>query len=233
MRVKGKVAIITGGARGMGESHARLLAAQGAAVGICDIREELGRRVAEEVVAAGGQAQYVGLDVTDEANWADAVQRVEGAFGPVSVLVNNAGIGEVGGGFEREDPAGWDRTVSVNQTGAYLGMRATLPSMRRAGGGSIINVSSVLGFTGDGDAFSYGATKGALRTMSRSAALKLAADGIRVNAVCPGLIRTPMNEIELDAGGYVERTPLGRIGEPVEVSYCVLFLASDESSYVT
>jgi NAD(P)-dependent dehydrogenase (short-subunit alcohol dehydrogenase family) len=242
-RLKDKVAVVTGGARGMGLSHARLLAMHGAAVAMCDVRVDEGEAAARDLVAKGCQVRFWPLDVSDEGAWEHALTEIEVAFGAISILVNNAGILGAVGGIETEEPALWERTLAVLQTGPYLGMRAVAPRMRRAGGGSIVNVSSILGFTGDAELFGYNAAKGALRTMTRSAALKLAADRIRVNTVCPGLIRTPMND---DAGGrterndeggsgssYLDRTPLKRMGEPVEVSHAVLFLASDESSFVT
>lgn len=233
MRVKGKVALITGAARGMGASHARLLAENGASVVLADVLDEEGRATAEQLVADGLDARYLPLDVRSEESWAAAVDAVEDELGAITVLVNNAGIAGHVGGLEAEDASTWNHTLSINQTGTFLGMRAVAPGMRRAGGGSIINVSSILGFTADGDGFGYCATKGAIRTMTRSAALKLAGDGIRVNAVCPGIIRTPMNEDEPEIDVYIDATPLKRLGESVEVSHAVLFLASDESSFVT
>jgi NAD(P)-dependent dehydrogenase (short-subunit alcohol dehydrogenase family) len=232
LRVADKIALVTGGSRGMGASHARLLSEHGAAVIVGDVLDEEGEATVRDL-GGGSNAQYVSLDVTDEGSWARAVAEVEQSLGPINILVNNAGVAGTPGGLEIETPAEWTRTLAVNQTGAYLGMRAVVPSMKRAGGGSIVNISSVLGFVGDADYFAYNATKGALRTMTRSAALKFAADGIRVNTICPGLIRTPMNDAEEDPDAYVDSTPLGRIGEPIEVSYAVLFLASDEASYIT
>ncbi|MBS1843229.1 MAG: glucose 1-dehydrogenase [Actinobacteria bacterium] len=233
MRVENKVALITGGARGMGASHARLLAEEGAAVAVADILDELGRETVDELLADGHRAHYVSLDVTDEAAWGRAIAEVEEALGAPTILVNNAGVGGTVGGVEVEDASTWNATVAINQTGTFLGMHTVAPVMRRAGGGSIINISSILGFVADGDGFAYCATKGAIRMMTRSAALKLAGDGIRVNAICPGIIRTPMNEMEPELDVYIDATPLKRLGEPKEVSYAVLFLASDEASFVT
>jgi len=217
----------------MGASHAQLLAEHGATVAIGDVLHEAARDTAATLAERGLRVGYVPLDVTDEGSWERAIAEIDALYGPPSVLVNNAGVTGTPGGFEVEDAEAWNATVAVNQTGAYLGMRAVVPGMKRSGGGSIINVSSILGFVGDADYFAYNATKGALRTMSRSAALNLAGDRIRVNTVCPGMVRTPMNEQEVAADAYVEATPLKRMAEPVEVSYAVLFLASDESSYIT
>lgn len=233
LRLRDKIVLVTGGARGMGASHAQLLAEHGAAVAIGDVLHDAGRETVAALAERGLRVTYVPLDVTDQGSWERAIAEIEALYGPPSVLVNNAGVTGTPGGFEVEGPEAWSATVAVNQTGAYLGMRAVAAGMKRSGGGSIINVSSILGFVGDADYFAYNATKGALRTMSRSAALKLAEDRIRVNTVCPGMVRTPMNEQEVDADAYVEATPLKRMAEPVEVSYAVLFLASDESSYIT
>ncbi|MGO4588845.1 SDR family NAD(P)-dependent oxidoreductase [Paenarthrobacter sp. 2TAF44] len=232
-RLEGMTVLITGGARGMGASHAEVLAQHGARIVIGDILDGIGDEFAEAASGRGLSIRYVHLDVTDEASWADVLTDINGSEGEVNVLVNNAGITGAPGGFEVEDPAAWSKTVAVNQTGSYLGMRAVVPSMRRAGGGSIINISSILGYIGDGEYFAYNATKGALRLMTRSAAVKLAPDNIRVNTVCPGMVRTPMNEAEVDADSYVAATPMKRMADPAEISNAVLFLASGESSFVT
>lgn len=232
-RLAGITVLITGGARGMGASHAEVLAKHGAKVVIGDILDEIGKEFAGNASRRGLAIRYVHLDVTDEASWADVVRDINDSEGEIDVLVNNAGITGTPGGFEVEGPADWHKTVAVNQTGSYLGMRAVVPSMRRARGGSIINISSILGYIGDGEYFAYNATKGALRLMTRSAAVKLAADNIRVNTVCPGMVKTPMNEAEVDADSYVVSTPMKRMAEPVEISNAIVFLASGESSFVT
>lgn len=232
-RLAGTTALITGGARGMGASHAEFLAQHGATVVIGDILDEVGKDLAEDATRRGLSIRYVHLDVTDETSWADVLRDINESEGEVNVLVNNAGITGTPGGFEIEGPADWNKTVAVNQTGAYLGIRAVVPSMRRAGGGSIINISSILGYIGDGEYFAYNATKGALRLMTRSAAVKLAPDNIRVNAVCPGMVKTPMNEAEVDADSYVIATPMKRMADPVEISNAIVFLASNESSFIT
>nr|WP_181801485.1 SDR family NAD(P)-dependent oxidoreductase [Streptomyces shenzhenensis] len=206
-RVRGKRFIVTGGARGMGAGHARHLAEEGAAAVIGDILDKEGMGLVDELQSDGLEVRYTHLDVTDEASWKAAVDGTVGRLGAIDGLVNNAGVTGTPGGPEAEGLDTWNATVSVNQTGAYLGLRAVVPHLRAAGGGSVVNMSSILGFTGDGDCFACSATKGALRLMTRSAALKYAWDGIRVNCVCPGMVRTPMNDAEADADGYVTNTP--------------------------
>lgn len=217
----------------MGAAHAIVLARHGANVHIADVLHDEGRKLAASARNEGLYIHYLELDVTNELSWAAAVQAAEERWGAINVLVNNAGITDQPGGFEAEIPHVWNRTVGVNQTGVYLGMRAVVPSMQRAGIGSIINISSILGFVGDSEYFAYNATKGALLTMTRSAALKLAKQNIRVNTVCPGIVATPMNEAEVELQEYIDATPMGRMAQPEEVSNVVLFLASDESSYIT
>lgn len=217
----------------MGASHAMVLARHGANVHIADVLHDEGRKLAASARDKGLSMHYLELDVTSELSWAAAVHAAEERWGPVNVLVNNAGITGQPGGFEVELPQVWNITVGVNQTGVYLGMRAVVPSMKRAGIGSIINISSILGFVGDSEYFAYNATKGALLTMTRSAALKLAKQNIRVNTICPGMVATPMNEAEVELQEYIDATPMGRMAQPEEVSNAVLFLASDESSYIT
>ncbi|KAA0084563.1 SDR family oxidoreductase [Mycolicibacterium sp. P9-64] len=232
-RVQGKRFLVTGGARGMGASHARHLAEEGAAVAIGDVLDVAGSQLADELRADGFNVSYTHLDVTDESSWKTAIEHAVRNLGGIDGLVNNAGITGTPGGPEVEDASAWNATVAVNQTGAYLGLRAVIPQLRAAGGGSVVNISSILGFIGDGDYFAYSATKGALRLMSRSAALKYAHEGIRVNSVCPGMVRTPMNDDEVDADSYVLATPMGRMADPIEVSKAVLFLLSDDASYIT
>jgi len=232
-RLANKHVIITGGARGMGAAHAMVLARHGATVHIADVLHDEGRELAARAREEGLAIHYLELDVTDEQSWMAAVQAAEDRWGDINVLVNNAGITGQPGGFAMEDPQIWNRTISVNQTGVYLGMRAVVPSMQRAGVGSIINISSILGFVGDSEYFAYNASKGALLTMTRSAALKLAKENIRVNTVCPGMVTTPMNEAEVELQKYIDATPMGRMAQPEEVSNVVLFLASNESSYMT
>jgi len=217
----------------MGGSHVRHLAEAGASVIIGDLREDLGKALEAELVDAGHEAHFARLDVTDEGSWTDLVNTLTERFGGLDGLVNNAGIAGTTGGPEVEDLEAWNKTVAVNQTGTYLGIRMVLPLMRAAKSGSIVNISSVNGIVGDGDFFGYSATKAAVRLMTRSAAHKYASDGIRVNSVCPGLIRTPMNEDEVDMDSWIDRTPLKRMGDAGEVSKAVRFLLSDEASFIT
>ncbi len=225
-RVDGKVALISGAARGMGASHARLLAAEGARVVLGDVLDEEGRAVAEEI---GDAARYVHLDVTSLDDWAAAVDLALNAFGALNVLVNNAGIvyRRTLRNLERER---WQRVLDVNLTGTMLGMRAVIEPMTAAGGGSIINMSSIQAMRGTPGNHGYVASKWAIRGLTKSAALELAPNNIRVNSLHPGMIRTPMTAHMPED---LVSSPLGRIGEPVEVSTFVLFLASDESSFAT
>lgn len=233
-QLEGKVALITGAARGQGESHARLMASEGANVVLGDILEAEVMAVAKEIEAAGGAAEGVFLDVTRSEDWAVAVEQTEDRFGRLDVLVNNAGIITEGGAVDEPEDV-WERVIAVNQTGMFLGMKHAVPAMRRAGGGSIINIASTLGVVGAEDYIAYQASKGAIRQMTRSAALSYVNDAIRVNAICPGFIRTPMTDV-LEAAirqHDIGMTPMGRAGEPIEISWAVVYLASDESSFVT
>jgi NAD(P)-dependent dehydrogenase (short-subunit alcohol dehydrogenase family) len=237
MRLKGKVALISGGARGMGASEARLFAREGARVVIGDILDAEGQAVAADIVAHGGEALYVRLDVTDEGDWDRAVSRTVERFGKLDILVNNAGVG---GGSRIEDTTvkEWDHVMDVNAKGVFLGTRASIPAMRRAGGGSIINISSQLGLVGtDISSPQYQASKGAVRLLTKTTAMQYARDRIRANSVHPGPIVTAMTERRrADPEHYklmLSRIPLGRFGEPDEVAYGVLYLASDESTFVT
>jgi 3alpha(or 20beta)-hydroxysteroid dehydrogenase len=242
-RLTGKTALITGAARGQGAAEARLFAAEGANVLVTDVLDEEGQHVAEEI---GERALYASLDVGDANGWDAAVALAASRFGRLDILVNNAGITRPGTIAELP-PDDYDLVVAVNQTGPWLGIRAAAPAMRDSGGGSIINISSTLGFVGLAGEGAYVATKWALRGITRTAALELAADGIRVNSVHPGWIDTPMNPASLpmgDGSSLAESLrdhgsalglgcPLRRIGTPEEVANVVLFLASDESAYCT
>jgi NAD(P)-dependent dehydrogenase (short-subunit alcohol dehydrogenase family) len=237
MRLRGKVALISGGARGMGASEARLFAREGARVVIGDILDAEGQAVAADIKAQGDDALFVRLDVTDEGDWDRAVARTVEHFGKLDILVNNAGVG---GGSRIEDTTvkEWDHVMDVNAKGVFLGTRAVIPAMRRAGGGSIINISSQLGLVGtDISSPQYQASKGAVRLLTKTTAMQYAREGIRANSVHPGPIVTAMTERRrADPEHYrlmLSRIPLGRFGEPDEVSYGVLYLASDESTFVT
>ncbi|BBY08842.1 glucose 1-dehydrogenase [Mycobacterium noviomagense] len=225
-RVDGKVALISGGARGMGASHARLLVAEGAKVVIGDILDEEGKALADEL---GEAARYVHLDVTQPDQWEAAVSEAVQEFGKLNVLVNNAGIVALGQ-LKKFDLAKWQKVIDVNLTGTFLGMRAAVDPMIDAGGGSIINVSSIEGLRGAPMVHPYVASKWAVRGLSKSAALELASHNIRVNSIHPGFIRTPMTKHIPDD---LVTIPLGRPAESIEVSTFVVFLASDESAYAT
>jgi cyclopentanol dehydrogenase len=236
-RLDSKVALISGAARGQGEAEARLFAREGASVVLGDVLVEQGEQVAKEIGEAGGRAVFARLDVSDEDDWTAAVELAERTFGRLDVLVNNAAIiglqGIMDTTLER-----WNRVIAVNQTGTFLGMRAAIPAMRRAGGGSIVNISSVLATMGSGNSASYTASKGAVSALTRTVSVELATEGIRVNAVHPGGVETPMaveclgDDLEARRA-LIATHPMGRIGEPEEIATGVLFLASDEASFVT
>jgi NAD(P)-dependent dehydrogenase (short-subunit alcohol dehydrogenase family) len=237
MRLRGKVALISGGARGMGESEARLFVREGAKVVVGDILEAEGRAVEADIRAAGGDALFVRLDVTAEADWERAVSRTIERFGRLDVLVNNAGVGAQGR-IEDTTVKEWDHVMDINAKGVFLGTRAVIPAMRQAGGGSIVNISSQLGLVGtDNSSPQYQASKGAVRLLTKATAIQYASAGIRANSVHPGPIVTPMTERRrADPETYrkmLSRIPLGRFGESDEVAYGVLYLASDEAAFVT
>lgn len=230
-RLAGKVAIITGAARGMGAAHARRFAREGAKVVLTDVLPD-GESIAAEI---GKNACFLSHDVREEAAWAHIVAETEARFGPVSVLVNNAAV-SIEAPIEHLTLENFRRTVDINQVGVFIGMKAVLPSMRRAGGGSIVNISSLAGLVGGPNAVAYSATKFALRGMTKVAAIEWGHENIRVNTVHPGAIRTPMlmdhpNFVELQKFGSM--SPAGRLGEPEEVTTLVLYLASDESTFCT
>lgn len=234
MRLKGKVAIISGGARGMGAAEARLFAREGAKVVIGDLLEEEGMKVASQIGEAAGEALFVRLNVTDEASWQRAVEAAVERFGKVDILVNNAAILRTQGLLETTEET-WDEVMDVNAKGTFLGAKSVIPEMRKAGGGSIINISSGAGITGSQRNTAYHASKGAVRIFTKSAAIQYAGENIRVNSVHPGPIDTDMLASSREAPGArrPEDVPLGRYGSPEEVAYGVLYLASDESSFVT
>ena len=233
-RLRGKVAIITGAARGMGEAHAKRFVAEGARVILTDRSEAAGQQLAEEL---GERAMFIAHDVTDAAQWDRVVAAGEAVFGPVSVLVNNAGIlGPVARTTELED-ADYLHVCAVNQHSVFLGMRAVLPSMVQEERGSIVNISSIAGMAANYGfpSLAYVASKFAVRGMTKAVAIEYGRHNIRVNSVHPGFIQTPMmvEATNEDGGDALSLIPLGRIADPDEVSQLVLFLASDESSYIT
>ena len=237
MRLRGKIALISGGARGMGAVEARLFAKEGAKVTIGDVLEDEGRKLEAEINAAGGEALFVRLDVTREADWQKAVEATVNRFGKLDILVNNAGISGRG---RIEDTAAeeWDRVMEVNAKGVFLGTKVVIPAMRQGSGGSIINISSQLGLVGtDHSSPQYQASKGAVRLLTKATAIQYAKEAIRANSVHPGPIVTPMTEAaRADPERYqlmLSRIPLGYYGQPEDVAYGVLYLASDESRWVT
>ena len=237
MRLQDKVALISGGARGMGAVEAHMFAREGARVVIGDVLEEEGHHTEAAVNEAGGECVFVRLDVTSEDDWADAVAAAVSRFGKLDVLVNNAGI-SITGGIEDLTTEDWDRTFDINTKGVFLGTKAAIPEMRKAGGGSIVNISSGAGIApAQGTSGAYAASKGAVRIFTKSVAVQYARENIRCNSVHPGPIETPMLRSARGAGAdltdTIERVPLGRIGTPEEIAYGVLYLASDESSFVT
>ena len=241
-RLAGKSALVTGGARGIGGAACSALAREGAAVLVADLLDAEGEALAEAIRKNGARARYVSLDVADENAWSRAVATAVREHNGLHVLVNNAAIARLEH-VESETVEGFNRLIAVNQTGSWLGMRAAVPEMRRAGGGSIVNIASIYGtIGGDGNAVAYHASKGALRLMTKNAAIRYAREGIRVNSVHPGFIDTPMvGPLLAPVDGrpsptmeyIVSHTPMGRVGRPEEVAQAIVFLASDESSYVT
>ena len=252
MRLAGKVALISGGARGMGAEEARLFAREGAKVVMGDILDAEGAGVEAQINEAGGEAIFVHLDVTKEEDWAAAITAAVQRFGRLDVLVNNAGISSRGDPDESPEQV-WDRVMDVNSTGVFLGTKHAIPEMRKAGGGSIINISSIYGLVGSlgysmadsseseqmdhAGSSAYHASKGAVRLLTNATAIQHAKDGIRCNSVHPGFIDTPMAEAS-NAVPEIRRdrettTPLGRLGTSQDIAYGVLFLASDESSFMT
>ena len=236
-RMDGKVALISGGARGQGAAEARLFAQEGAKVVIGDLLDVDGMRVAAEIAELGGEAVYVHLDVTREEDWRSAVQVAVSAFGKLDVLVNNAGIWRRGR-VEDTSVEDWDAVQNVNSKGVFLGTKAAIPEMRKAGGGSVINISSTAGLVGGPRSTAYTASKGAVRLFTKATAIQYAGEGIRSNSIHPGPIDTEMIQQvwqgeDNSREESIARTPLGRVGTVDDIAYGALFLASDESSFMT
>ena len=236
MRLEGKVALISGGARGMGAVEAKLFATEGAKVVIGDVLEAEAKGVEAEINESGGECVFIRLDVTAAVNWQAAVDLAVGRFGRLDILVNNAGISNRATLEDTSDEA-WDRMLDINAKGVFLGTRHAIPAMRDSGGGSIINISSIYGLIGSRTSAAYHASKGAVRLLTKATAIQHASENIRCNSVHPGFIQTPMTEVSFSDEEHRERlianTPLGRVGVPEDIAKGVLYLASDESSYVT
>lgn len=249
-RLPGKVAIVTGGASGIGAETARTFALHGATVVLCDMQDELGQGVAHEIADNGGKAEYRALDVTKEDQWLALVADVEKKYGRIDILGNIAGISGrpasvtvqasgvmTGVGLADQSLESWNRIMEVNSTGVFLGTKSVYPAMKRAGGGSIINISSICGIVGSFANAAYHASKGAVRIFSKSAALQYAKDQIRVNSVHPGFVDTPMARPGLlgnESGkARMDATPLGRFGKPSDIALGCLYLASDDAAWVT
>lgn len=235
-RVAGKIAIVTGGGQGMGRSHSLLLAEEGATVVITDVNETSGKSVADEINASGGTAVFIRHDVTSSSDWKAVVDEAVKKFGKVDILVNNAGI-LILKPLDQTDDSEWDLIMNINAKGTFLGCKHIVPAMQKAGGGSIVNISSIYGLIGAPSAAAYEASKGAVRLLTKAAAIDLHQYNIRANSVHPGVIATAMTTDLLStpemAKAVLATTILERPAQPKEVSYAVLFLASDEASFMT
>ena len=237
MRLQGKVALISGGARGMGSTEALMFAREGARVVMGDISDDEGQKLEAEINETGGEALFLHLDVTSEDQWKKAISATVNRFGKLDVLVNNAGLS---GTFDPDKMStdAWDKLMDINAKGVFLGLKYAIPEMQKIGSGSIVNISSISGIVGqDFVHMGYNASKGAVRILTKSAAVQYAKDGIRVNSVHPGLM-PPMKTSKASADPgvrqtMIEKIPMGRDGRREEVGYAVLFLASDEASYIT
>lgn len=236
MRLEGKVALISGGSRGQGATEAELFVKEGAKVVIADILEPEGNAVAAQIREGGGDASFIKLDVTSEDDWRDAVEFTLNTYGKLDILINNAAI------YKRTpivqtDLDEWNRIMDINSTGVFLGTKLCVPAMQKSGGGSIINISSTAGLVGSERGSAYGASKGSVRLFTKYTAIQHAGDGIRANSIHPGPIDTEMiaDNISTPEGRAQSeaRVPLGRIGTVMDVAYGALFLASDESSFMT
>jgi NAD(P)-dependent dehydrogenase (short-subunit alcohol dehydrogenase family) len=235
-RLHERVALVTGGASGIGAASALRLAQEGAAVLITDIQDEAGEAIAKQIRDSGGRAVFQHHDVASEAAWQAAVQRAITEFGGLDILVNNAGIGDIAT-IEETSKEQYDRTIAVTQTSVFLGMKAAAEPLKASRHGSVINISSIFGASGGfGTSPAYHAAKGAIRILTKNVALHWAGDGVRVNSIHPGFIDTPIlapaRGTEMETG-MIALTPIGRLGRPEEVAACVAFLASDDASFIT
>lgn len=230
-RFDGRVALVTGGASGIGKATVKRIAAEGGSVVIADLQDEAGAGVVAEIAQDGGKATFVHLNVADEKQWADAVAATLDTYGRLDILVNNAGIGDTEP-LEVTTLDTWDKVVAVTQTSVFLGMKAAADALKKSGHGAVINVSSMYGMVGSGVSPAYHAAKGAVRLLTKTTALGWAKEGVRVNSVHPGYIDTPILG-DTDRDMLIGATPMGRLGQPEEVAAMITFLASDEAGFAT
>ena len=235
-RLEGRVALITGAASGIGRATAARLADEGAAVLVTDIQVEAGESTVEELLAAGAKAAFVRHDVTSESDWEAACAAAVDKLGGLDIVVNNAGMGDIKT-IEDTTLEEWDRTIAIDQTGVFLGLKVPAPYLKRSAHASVINISSIFGTSGGfGVSPAYHAAKGAVRTLTKNAALHWATEGIRVNSIHPGFIATPILEQSRNTpiwDGMIELTPMGTLGRPEDIAAGVAYLASDDAAFIT
>ncbi|HTN56452.1 MAG TPA: glucose 1-dehydrogenase [Microbacterium sp.] len=230
-RFDGRVALVTGGASGIGKATAQRIASEGGTVVIADVQDDLGAQIVAEMEKDGGKGLFVHLDVTSEDGWNDAVAKVVENYGALDILVNNAGIGDTEA-IEVTSLATWDKVVAVTQTSVFLGMKAAADALKKSGNGSVVNISSMYGIVGSGVSPAYHAAKGAVRLLTKTTALGWAKEGVRVNSVHPGFIDTPILG-DTDRDMLIAGTPMGRLGRPEEIAALITFLASDDAAFIT
>jgi len=232
-RLAGKVALISGSTSGMGEEEAKLFAKEGAKVVVSGIQEDQGQRLVHEINSLGGESLFIKLDVSSENDWIAAIQTTEKSFGKLDILINNAGIIQRYS-LNSTTVSSWKQVMEINSMGAFLGCKTAIPAMLKAGGGSIVNIASISGMVGLGYP-AYNASKGAIRALTKIVSVDYARKGIRINCINPGPIETPMFDTagEEVAAQRTKVIPMGRVGKPIEVAFGALFLASDESSFIT
>ena len=235
-RLEGRVALVTGAASGIGKATARRLADEGAAVLLTDVNESLGATTTEELRAAGARVDFLRHDVASEADWEAAVAKAVEEFGGLDIVVNNAGLGDLAT-IEETSLEDWQRTIAIDQTGVFLGMKTAAPHLKASGHGAVVNISSIFGTSGGfGTSPAYHAAKGAVRTLTKNVALHWATEGVRVNSIHPGFIDTPMADQTRGTPFeqvMIDLTPMGRLGRPEEIAAGVAYLVSDDASFVT